>query len=106
MVYRRFYFACCAALTLCFASCTDNSPLPGQVTTPVQDQIISETSQLKTRLLGIAETGTTGSGLAGLRDALKATNQESMLSDLEKLESAKSPDEAKRIAKSMADKLK
>jgi hypothetical protein len=77
-------------------------PRPGEtVSTPVDQQKVD----LKARLNSIAESGSTGSGLAGLREAIEASGDASLLEDYKKLEAASSPEEAKKIAASMAAKL-
>jgi hypothetical protein len=59
---------------------------------------------LKQRLEYIAQSGTTGSGLAGMRDAISNMNDPALMKEYEQLEKA-APAKAKQIAKSMASKL-
>lgn len=103
----RMIHSVCLVLMLCCAGCdsgggssaTDDSTLVGQ-SPPAKDM-----------LLEIAQSGEVGSGSMGLRESLegmKATDSakaEELLGDLDKLEGASSPDEVKRLAKEMADKL-
>lgn len=84
---------------------------------PVEDtaaQSLASKAELKTRLNEVAESGSVGSGMAGLRngaEALKGSESAlatGLLGDLDRLEKADQAgksDEVKSIAKSMAAKL-
>ncbi|MFK7777561.1 MAG: hypothetical protein QM501_05510 [Gimesia sp.] len=72
---------------------------------------INSTADMKSALETIAKSGEAGSAAMGFRETLESLKKtdsakaDELLSDLDKLESAKSPAATKKIAKQMAGKL-
>ena len=92
--------------------------LPGCGGSEVEVQSQSEATpvtggkeQIKARLSEIATTGSGGSAVSGIREALtelKATDEalaNQLLRDLDRLETLSDPNQIKALAGSMADKL-
>ncbi|MCA9048457.1 MAG: hypothetical protein KDA89_06995 [Planctomycetaceae bacterium] len=66
---------------------------------------ITTDSELKERLQFIAESGGTGSALAGVKELCEKAGKASLVSDAEKLERTDNPEAAKKIAQGMLEKL-
>jgi hypothetical protein len=72
---------------------------------------VDSAADLKKRLTEISESGVAGSGLAGLRtsiEGLRSSNAalaDALLADFSALQSARGPDEVKRVAAQMAARL-
>lgn len=103
-ILGRLRLAAAAVVLGAVVGCS-NPPAPGTVVTPIDQQEVSGNAELKSRLESIAETGMTGSGLAGLREAIEKGGDAGLLADYQRLEAAATPEEAKTIAASMAGKL-
>lgn len=72
---------------------------------------VSGKEELKKRLSSVAQTGSGGSGLAGIKEAimeLKASDAvvaEQLMVDLGQLETLEDPEQIKALAKQMSDRL-
>lgn len=93
------------ATALSLAGCGSGSPPVPESPAPTVDSA----DQLKSRLQGIAESGTTGSALAGMPEAIgqvaDEAKQKALLAEYKKLEQAQSPEAAKKIAAAMLGML-
>jgi hypothetical protein len=93
-------------LSLCLANagCGSSAPPPVDAT-----PAIASVDQLRDRLTYIAESGQTGSGLAGLEEVINTVPDEAkkkaLLADYTKLSQATSAQAAKTLAKAMLGKL-
>ena len=101
--FVRHYFGsglCIAALAVAIAGCGGPSATPA-----ANDTVAIAQSEMKLRLDDIAKTGYTGSALEGMREGLEKLGKPDMLKDYDRLEAAKTPDAAKKIAAEMSAKL-
>ena len=103
---------CVATLltTLTLGGCSGpaDEPSAGPSVNEDEQAKVNSAAEVKKILEGIAASGEGGSALVGLRpsiEGLGSSNKDELLADLGKLEAATSPDEIKKIAKSMAAKL-
>lgn len=86
---------------------------PSYKPTPSTEQLMKVTGkeELKKRLTSAGETGTGGSGLAGMREAIEALRgsdaalADQLIKDLSQLEQADDAEKIKSLAKQMAAKL-
>src|SRR5882757_2600913 len=79
-------------------------------TTPVKPteegpRVTSE-DEFKERIAFIAESGGTGSALAGIVEMAQQNGDAGVVADAKALEKAQSPEQAKTIAKKLLEKLK
>lgn len=93
----------CGLLATVLTGCGGSGGTPGPTTDPNQ-QLAKD--QLKERLDSIAKSGQAGSALAGMKASIEQTGDKSLLADYDRLEKAKSPAEAKKIAAEMSAKIK
>jgi hypothetical protein len=89
-------------LTAVLIGCESSSP---SSTTPSKGPEVTSNQQLKDRLSGMAQSGFAGSALAGMPEMVKKVGKPDLDKDMEELQTAKSPEAIKTIAKRMADKL-
>lgn len=97
----RIVFAVVLALGLsgCGASTSPASPeSPNPAATTA--------AEFKDRLTNIADTGATGSAMAGLPELAKQQSDPSLVKDVEALQKATSPNQVKALAKKMLEKVK
>ena len=86
---------------------------PSYKPTPPTEQLLKVTGkeELKKRLTSTGETGTGGSGLAGIREAIEALRgsdavlADQLIKDFEQLEQAEDAEQIKALAQQMAAKL-
>ena len=98
---HRLIGLCLAALLM--AAVSGCGPTPKQIESKAPE--INSNQELKQRLSYMAESGFTGSALAGLQDGIKKLGKEDLNEDLAELEKAQDPETVKKIAKRMVDKL-
>jgi hypothetical protein len=90
-------------LSFLLVGCTGPSTPPSP--TPPSQPTVESNEVLKQRLNGMAESGTAGSALGGMREAIQKLGKEDLLKDLDELEKAQDPAAVKAIAKRMLEKL-
>lgn len=96
-------FSVLALFLSLFVGCGDagtSAPSPESPAPEVTDE-----AGLKERLEFIAENGGMGSAFAGIKEMCEKSGNAALVSEAAKLESVSSPDAAKKIAKSMLEKL-
>jgi hypothetical protein len=91
-------------LTAVLIGCESSSSSPSSTAQPKGPEITSN-QQLKDRLNGVAQSGFAGSALAGMPEMVKKLGKPDLDKDMEELQTAKSPEAIKTIAKRMADKV-
>ena len=86
--------------------CGGNATAPENAESVDVQQQNQDVESIKTALAPIAETGQVShSGLYGLDESLKKAGKEDLVKELDKLGSTKNPEEAKKIAQGIIDKL-
>ncbi len=94
------------ALLVSVFGCGQGS-VPADIPSAVPE--VPTTDQLKSRLESVAESGTAGSALAGMPEAIAQVSdpakRDALMADYQKLEGATAPNTIKQIAKSMLEKL-
>ena len=108
--WQKAAAAASIALTFSLVGCGGSSPVvPSKSSEAAQK--LSGVDQIKERLKMIAETGSGGSAVSGMRaglDEMKATNASlaaDLLKDVEGLEKLQDPAKIKALASKMLDKL-
>jgi len=102
MMHRLVSLCLVGLLTVVLIGCESSSP---SSTTQPKGPELTSNQQLKDRLNGMAQSGFAGSALAGMPEMVKKVGKPDLDKDMEELQTAKSPEAIKTIAKRMADKL-
>lgn len=99
------------ALSVTMMGCGPSTPPPNQ-SNPVEDKTVSAKEDVKKMLQGIAESGSAGSGLMGLKESIDkairpadAKLADELMKDYEQLSQTQDPQKIKDIAGRMAGKL-
>ncbi len=91
-----------SCLCLGLAGCGGPAPV---VTTQTAPQVLADKAEIKQRLEGVAQSGNSGSALAGMREGIEKLGDKALLSDFDQLEKASTPEQVKQIAARMISKL-
>lgn len=89
-------------MSSCIAGCGVGTSPPSPESPPPE---VTSDAQLKERLEFIANNGGMGSAFAGIKEMCEKSGKPGLSADAAKLESARSPEAAKAIAKGMLGKL-
>lgn len=107
----KWITAALLGLTVFTAGCGGSTP-PPSTTSPVEEKIVGAKEDVKKMLQGIAESGSGGSGLMGVKESIEkairpsdAKLADDLMKDFDQLSQTQDPQKVKEIATRMAGKL-
>ena len=108
---KKWISAALLALSVFMVGCGDSTPAPN-TKNPVDAKIVGSKEDVKKMLQGIADSGSAGSGLMGVKESIDkairpsdAKLADDLMKDFDQLMQTQDPTKVKEIAGRMAGKL-